>query len=363
MLIATYDTTGSGLHFYLNDPLGSRRVQTDAAGFPEQTCQNLPFGNQLYCTGALDTPTEDHFTGLEHDTESGLDHAMFRQYESNAGRWTSPDPYDGSIDANNPQTLNRYAYVGNMPMNFTDPSGLMPLGCGFSTGGSDGALGITWGGIGTATGTTGTIVLAGISAASCLYSGIEDLLDLFHHPKFTASHTPRPNAHPWDEHGGFHATPNGGVGDLLGLNNAGCEFGACGNGFASGDQASGSNPFPGIISDAAWAWAMLSRSSVSWFPWSYGKWCGVGGAGNPNTPLDGACLQHDFCYFQNKVTAGDNITNPNAAGLQGCNQALCTVALQVSNSENHRGGDLDQGAAGLEVYAYFSTVRNAARCH
>jgi len=47
-LLATYsqDTTSSTpnalLHFYFDDPLGSRRAQTDYAGNLEQTCTNLP---------------------------------------------------------------------------------------------------------------------------------------------------------------------------------------------------------------------------------------------------------------------------------------------------------------------------------
>ncbi len=34
-------------------------------------------------------------------------------------RWLSPDPMAGDIM--NPQSLNRYAYVKNNPVNFTDP--------------------------------------------------------------------------------------------------------------------------------------------------------------------------------------------------------------------------------------------------
>jgi len=43
--------------------------------------------------------------------ESGFDHAMYRQYSSTFGRWTTPDPYGGSYNFANPQSLNRYAYV------------------------------------------------------------------------------------------------------------------------------------------------------------------------------------------------------------------------------------------------------------
>jgi hypothetical protein len=39
------------------------------------------------------------------------------------GRWMSPDPYDGSYRAGNPQSLNRYAYVLNNPLGFVDPTG------------------------------------------------------------------------------------------------------------------------------------------------------------------------------------------------------------------------------------------------
>ena len=35
----------------------------------------------------------------------------------------SPDPYYGSYDINNPQSMNRYSYALNMPLSFVDPSG------------------------------------------------------------------------------------------------------------------------------------------------------------------------------------------------------------------------------------------------
>lgn len=68
-LLATYDT--DGLHFYFDDPLGTRRAQTDYAGVLQQTCQSLPFGNSETCAA---TPTEHLFTGKERDAESGNDY-------------------------------------------------------------------------------------------------------------------------------------------------------------------------------------------------------------------------------------------------------------------------------------------------
>jgi RHS repeat-associated protein len=125
-LLATYDS--NGLHFYLNDPLGTRRAQTDYAGVLEQTCSSLPFGDGLSCTNSTEYPTEHHFTGKERDTESGLDYFGARYYSSSIGRFMSPDwsvkvepvPYS-KLD--NPQSLNLYSYVFNNPLSNVDPDG------------------------------------------------------------------------------------------------------------------------------------------------------------------------------------------------------------------------------------------------
>jgi RHS repeat-associated protein len=63
------------------------------------------------------------YTTYERDG-NGNDQAMNRQYHSYWQRFDQPDPFDGSYDASDPQSLNRYAYVGNDPVNRTDPSGL-----------------------------------------------------------------------------------------------------------------------------------------------------------------------------------------------------------------------------------------------
>lgn len=125
-LMATYDK--DGLHFYLDDPLGSRRAQSDYAGVLEQTCASLPFGDSLNCSGSSVFPTEHHFTGKERDTESGLDYFGARYYASNMGRFMSPDwsvkqepvPYSKLDD---PQSLNLYAYVQNNPLATVDIDG------------------------------------------------------------------------------------------------------------------------------------------------------------------------------------------------------------------------------------------------
>lgn len=73
--------------------------------------------------GAAD-PTRQRYAGTERDSGTGLDHTTWRKYETRAGRWTSPDPYGGSMNPHDPQSFNRYTYVGNDPANRVDPSGL-----------------------------------------------------------------------------------------------------------------------------------------------------------------------------------------------------------------------------------------------
>ena len=126
-LLATYDN--NGLHFYFDDPLGTRRVQTDYAGVVEKDCASLPYGDGETCAP---TPTEHLFTGKERDTESGNDYFEARYYSSAMGRFMSPDPLLNSGRPDDPQTWNRYSYVLNNPLVGTDPTGLynLPTNCG-----------------------------------------------------------------------------------------------------------------------------------------------------------------------------------------------------------------------------------------
>jgi RHS repeat-associated protein len=127
-LLATYDTT-NGLQFQLTDPLGTRRVQTDANGMGQLGFLSLPYGDQssseTLSSPAADDSTPLHFTGKERDTESGNDYFGARYYESGMGRFISPDPSGLTFaDPTNPQSLNLYAYALNNPLRFIDPSGL-----------------------------------------------------------------------------------------------------------------------------------------------------------------------------------------------------------------------------------------------
>ena len=58
------------------------------------------------------------FTGQEKDSGSGLYYYGARYYDPELGRFIQPDTY---LD-----TLNRYAYCYNNPVNYTDPTGHFP---------------------------------------------------------------------------------------------------------------------------------------------------------------------------------------------------------------------------------------------
>jgi RHS repeat-associated protein len=98
-LIGTYDALG--LHFHLEDPLGTRRMQLSGElaniGQPETDIQSLPNGDGLnpfsdqYAPATADDATPLHFTGKERDTESGNDYFGARYYASSMGRFMSPD--------------------------------------------------------------------------------------------------------------------------------------------------------------------------------------------------------------------------------------------------------------------------------
>jgi RHS repeat-associated protein len=108
---------GGSTIYYHPDHL-SARVLTDSAGNVLAQRGHFSFGESWYENG---TATKFKFTTYERDAESGNDYAMARYDVNRLGRFASPDPLSGSTA--NPQSLNRYPYVANDPVNLVDPSG------------------------------------------------------------------------------------------------------------------------------------------------------------------------------------------------------------------------------------------------
>lgn len=132
-LLATYEASTSALKYVLTDAQGSTRAIFNSSGAVTARHDYLPFGEEIAAGiglrtsgqgfGATDTNRQEY--GLtERDETSGLDHTWWRKYENQSGRWTSPDPVRGIINA--PQSFNAYTYAANDPVNLIDPTGLDP---------------------------------------------------------------------------------------------------------------------------------------------------------------------------------------------------------------------------------------------
>jgi RHS repeat-associated protein len=104
--------------YFISDRL-SVRMTVDSSGNVIGRQAHLPFGEDFAESGNQE---KHHFTTYERDGESGLDYAVNRYDASNIGRFNQVDPIRGNMT--NPQSLNRYAYVANDPINSTDPQGL-----------------------------------------------------------------------------------------------------------------------------------------------------------------------------------------------------------------------------------------------
>ncbi|MEM9101596.1 MAG: RHS repeat-associated core domain-containing protein [Pseudomonadota bacterium] len=122
-------------HYLHQDHLGSVTAITNQSGQVLQRFRYDPFGKQYQVTGSglwahvevagrlsfLGAATERGFTGHEMLASVGLIHMNGRVFDASVGRFMQADPH---IQApKNLQSVNRYSYVLNNPLSYTDPSG------------------------------------------------------------------------------------------------------------------------------------------------------------------------------------------------------------------------------------------------
>lgn len=115
-------------HYMHYDHLGSVDVVTDENASVIERSSFSPFGmrrnagNWNDATGFLTSEfTTRGFTGHEQLDEVGLVHMNGRVYDPLLGRFLSADPQVQFPKAS--QSFNRYSYVHNNPLSYTDPSG------------------------------------------------------------------------------------------------------------------------------------------------------------------------------------------------------------------------------------------------
>jgi RHS repeat-associated protein len=120
--------------YFHADNLGSIAVITDETGNVVERDGYDAWGKRRFPngaddpTGSLTSQTTRGFTAQEELHDVGLVHLNGRVYDPLVARMMSADPMVD--DPMNGQTWNRYSYVGNNPLTFTDPSGYCFLGCG-----------------------------------------------------------------------------------------------------------------------------------------------------------------------------------------------------------------------------------------
>ncbi|MBN1179585.1 MAG: RHS repeat-associated core domain-containing protein [Anaerolineae bacterium] len=109
---------GGTVTFLHSDHLGSTSLTTDGNGGSPVRQWYEPYGEVRWSTGAL--PTDYGFTGQQNVPSIGLVFMRARFYHSGLGRFVSADaivPHQ-----TDPQNFNRYAYCGDNPLRYTDPS-------------------------------------------------------------------------------------------------------------------------------------------------------------------------------------------------------------------------------------------------
>jgi len=97
--------------------LGSTSLITNQSGSLVENTTYDPWG-EVKIGG---TASKFLYTGQEKDSETNLNYYNARYYDSHIRRFTQPD--DIIQDIYNPQGLNRYSYVWNNPLRYTDPTG------------------------------------------------------------------------------------------------------------------------------------------------------------------------------------------------------------------------------------------------
>jgi RHS repeat-associated protein len=117
-VITSFEKNENGLlssHTYHHDQVNSVIATTDHNGSPEYAVYAGPFGEQHTAQNFRSKPLQ--YTGRPLDGETGLYYYRARYYDPEIGRFISEDPigFAGGI--------NFYAYVGNNPLVYNDPTG------------------------------------------------------------------------------------------------------------------------------------------------------------------------------------------------------------------------------------------------
>jgi RHS repeat-associated protein len=124
-ILATIDHGQSGdlVYYHHPDRLGIRLITNGSDNTVSEQI-TLPFGTVLPSQSS--SPTNPIFTTYDRSLSAGLDYAINREFDPQQ-RFSQVDPIGmAATSLASPQTLDLYTYVGNDPINSTDPTGLDP---------------------------------------------------------------------------------------------------------------------------------------------------------------------------------------------------------------------------------------------
>jgi RHS repeat-associated protein len=121
----------NGVFYILGDHLGSTNVVVDEDGIEVAELRYKAWGETRFTSGS--TTTDYLYTGQREEASIGLYYYRARWYDPYLNRWTQPDsivpdPYTAT-------DWDRYAYVRNNPVKYSDPTGhRVEEGCGVGRG-------------------------------------------------------------------------------------------------------------------------------------------------------------------------------------------------------------------------------------
>jgi len=113
------------LYFLITDHLGSTTVTASESGALAGEQRYKAFGETRYAAG--ETATTFRYTGQREEPGIGLYYYRARWYDAGLGRFVQADTIVPA--AGTPGALDRYAYVFNNPLRYTDPSGHCAMFC------------------------------------------------------------------------------------------------------------------------------------------------------------------------------------------------------------------------------------------
>ncbi|MDX8031676.1 polymorphic toxin-type HINT domain-containing protein [Lentzea sp. BCCO 10_0856] len=117
--------TSTGITWMSADQQGTTQITINALSQKVSTRRTLPFGEVRGGTGTWPAFMDKGLVGGTVDN-TGLTHIGAREYDPAIGRFISVDPI---MDTTDPQQWNGYAYANNSPVTFSDPTGLLAMGC------------------------------------------------------------------------------------------------------------------------------------------------------------------------------------------------------------------------------------------